>query len=391
MANRQPPGAIGRRNFLKGASASAVALGAGGLLSGCGTSGAKIAAGSCPSRDLSAKQKYLEFSNWPQYIDPQRKKGKSTLTRFEEQTGIDVSYVPDINDNETFFAKVANQMAACESTDKDIFTLTDWMAAKMIGLGWIQKLDKSKLPQVDANLLKSLRSPGWDPNREYSVPWQSGMTGICYNKDLTKPVHSFNELLTRPDLKGKVDLLSEMRDTMLFMLLIDGNDPENFTRDQFANGIDRLQKSVSSGQIRRFTGNDYTDDLRGGNVVACEAWSGDIPQLGDPKFVWVPAEEGISLWSDNMIVPNLSQHKTNAEKLMNYYYDPKVAAQLSAWNYYFCPVIGAEDYIGQFDKSAVGNKLIFPTKDYLDQGHGFMALGSKEKEYTSMYANVMTG
>jgi spermidine/putrescine transport system substrate-binding protein len=385
-----PARLVGRRSLMKGASLAALMAGA-GALTGCGTDGAKIAAGSCKSTDSSASDKSLVFSNWPEYIDPPSKKQKSTLEKFEDKTGISVDYIPDVNDNETFFAKVANQLAACQSTKRDIFTLTDWMAAKMIELGWIQKLDHAKLPNVDANLLTSLQSPGWDPHRDYSVPWQSGMTGICYNKDLTDPVHSFAELLTRPDLKGGVDLLTEMRDTMLFMLLLDGNNPENFTLDQFGNGIDRLQKAVSDGQIRRFTGNDYTEDLRGGNIVACEAWSGDIPQLGDPKFVWVPAEEGISLWSDNMIVPNLAEHESNAEALMNFYYDPEVAAQLAAWNYYFCPVQGAEDYIGEFDKSAVGNPLIFPTEAYLKEGHGFMALGDKEKEYTSMFSQVMTG
>ncbi len=380
--------AIPRRTFLRGASLSAVALAAG--LTGCGTAGAKLAPGSCKSTDLSASQPSLMFSNWPQYIDPIKKKN-SSLSRFEDETGISVNYVPDVNDNETFFAKVANQLAGCESTGRDIFTLTDWMAAKMIELGWIQKLDKSRMPNVDANMLPSLKSPGWDPKREYSAPWQSGMTGICYNKELTDPVGSFSELLTRPDLKGKVDLLSEMRDTMLFMLLLDDADPEDFTLTQFEAAIERLQKAVSDGQIRRFTGNDYTEDLRGGNVVACEAWSGDIPQLGDPKFVWVPAEEGVALWSDNMMVPNRANHQSNAEELFDFYYDPKNAAQLSAWNYYFCPVVGAEEYIGEYDEEAVGNPLIFPTQKYLENGYGFMALGDQEREYTSLFSKVMTG
>jgi spermidine/putrescine transport system substrate-binding protein len=359
---------IDRRNVLKAASVSALALGAADLLSGCGTAGAYVSQGECPSTDRSSSQPTLEFSNWPEYIDPPPKNGLSTLEKFEQKTGISVDYTPDINDNESFFAKVADQMAQCKSSGRDIFTMTDWMAGKMIELGWIQKLDKSKLPNVDANLLDSLKSPGWDPKREYSVPWQSGMTGICYNKELTDPVGSFEELLTRPDLKGKIDLLSEMRDTMLFLLLMQGDDPEDFTLDQFGAAIDRLDQAVSDGQVRRFTGNDYTEDLKGGNVVACEAWSGDIPQLGDPKFVWVPAEEGIALWSDNMIVPNLSQHKANAEALMDFYYDPVIAAQLATWNYYFCPVKGTEDEIAQFDKSAVGNKLIFPTEEYLSRG-----------------------
>ena len=147
-----------------------------------------------------------------------------------------------MNDNETFFAKVSPQLQSCKETGRDVFVVTDYMAARMIELGWIQKLDHANLPNVDANLIHFLKSPDWDPNREYSVPWQSGMTGICYNAELTDPVTSFEELLTRPDLKGKVELLTEMRDTMLFLLLMEGSDPEDFTADEFTAAIDRLQE-----------------------------------------------------------------------------------------------------------------------------------------------------
>ena len=382
---------LDRRTVLRGFSLSALALATGDLLSSCGTPSAIIPAGSCVSHDMSSTQKTLQFDNWPQYIDPSTAKLPSSLDEFEAATGIKVTYIADVNDNESFFAKVADQLARCTSTSKDMFVLTDWLAAKMIALGWLQKLDHANMPNVTKNLLPSLAAPAWDPHRDYSVPWQSGMTGICYNAELTDPVHTFEELLTRPDLKGKVDLLTEMRDTMLFMLLIDGADPADFTLAQFEKGIERLQKAVSGGQVRRFTGNDYLDDLRSGNVVACESWSGDIPQLGDPKFKWIAPEEGFALWSDNMLVPNLSSHKANAEALMNFYYQPKIAAQLEAWNYYFCPVTGADEYIGEFDKSAVGNPLIFPSAQFLSNGHQFMSLGSSEKQYTELFSQVMTG
>ena len=247
------------------------------------------------------------------------------------------------------------------------------MAARMVELGWIQKLDHSKMPNVDANLIDFLKSPDWDPHRDYSVPWQSGMTGICYNSDLTDPVTSFKELLTRPDLKGKIELLTEMRDTMLFMLLLEGSDPEHFTADEFSSAIDSLQGYVDNGQIRRFAGNDYVDDMKSGDIVACEAWSGDVINLlgGDP-YKWVPPEEGFAIWTDNMLVPNKAEHKTNVEELMNFYYDPVNAAQLAAWNYYFCPVQGAQQEIGQFDKSAVHSDFIFLDQKTLDTGYQFM-------------------
>ena len=316
-----------RRSFLRGASVGALALGVPGLLSACGTESQVQSASSCKSTDLSSSQKRLVFSNWPEYIDV---KGKSmpTLEAFEKQSGIDVTYNTDINDNNEFFGKVKDQLGSCQPIGRDIITLTDWMAARMIALGWIQKLDHANLPNVDANLSAGLKAPSWDKNRDYSVPWQSGLTGIAYNAKYTGEVSSFEELVTRPDLKGKISLLSEMNDTMLFMLLMDGADPGDFSQAEWDKAIARLEDVVGSGQVRRFTGNDYIRDLNAGNVVACEAWSGDViaMQFDNPDIKWVVPEEGLALWSDNMMVPMKADHKANAEKLMNYYYEPEVAA-----------------------------------------------------------------
>ncbi len=385
--------AVSRRRLLQGASLSALALGSGGLLAGCGTSGAKVDQSECISDDKSAAEKEIAFSNWIGYVDPVKAKDTSTLEKFEQQTGITVDYQTDVNDNGTFFAKVSPQLRSCKSTERDVFVLTDWMAARMIDLGWIQKLDHAKMPNVDANLLESLKSPSWDPNRDYSVPWQSGMTGICYNSELTDPVTSFQELLTRPDLKGKVELLTEMRDTMLFLLLMQDSDPEDFTDDDFSAAISTLQGYVDGGQVRRFAGNDYVDDMKSGDIVACEAWSGDVINLlGGGKYKWLPPEEGFALWTDNMLVPNQASHKSNVEELMNFYYDPVNAAKLAAWNYYFCPVQGAQQEIGQFDKSAVNSNFIFLDDKTLQTGHLFMPLtDQQEQDFQRQFNEVMGG
>jgi spermidine/putrescine transport system substrate-binding protein len=379
-----------RRSFLRGASVGALALGVPGLLSACGTESQVQSAASCQSKDLSSSQKRLVFSNWPEYIDV---KGKSmpTLAAFEKQTGIDVTYNTDINDNNEFFGKVKDQLGGCEPIGRDIITLTDWMAARMIDLGWVQKLDHANLPNVDANLAAGLKSPSWDKSRDYSVPWQSGLTGIAYNAKYTGEVSSFEELVTRPDLKGKISLLSEMNDTMLFMLLIDGADPEDFTQAEWDKAISRLEDVVGSGQVRRFTGNDYIRDLNAGNVVACEAWSGDViaMQFDNPDIKWVVPEEGLGLWSDNMLVPVRADHKANAEKLMNYYYEPEVAATLAAWVNYICPVDGAQEAMKKIDPSLADNPLIFPDAAFLSDAHGFQALDEKtrqryEKDFTKV-------
>jgi spermidine/putrescine transport system substrate-binding protein len=389
---------VSRRGFLRGASLSALALSSGSLLSACGTEGAQQTTDTCESEDKSSTEKQLNFSNWTLYIDEAKveRNGKKvtvnpTLEKFEKQSGITVDYVDDVTDNSEFFGIVRNQLAACEATGRDIFVLTDWMAARMVGLGWLQELDKKNLPNVEANLAESLRAPSWDPERKYSVPWQSGLTGIAYNADLTGEVKSFEELLTRGDLKGKVTLLSEMRDTMGFLLTMTGADPRDFTADEFAAAIERLQESVDSGQVRAFTGNEYAQDLAKGNVVACEAWSGDVIQLqfDNPAIKFIAPEEGLALWSDNMLVPNKAEHKTNAEMLMDYYYDPKVAAELAAWVNYICPVEGAREEMAKIDKSLADNELIFPTSDLLAKTFDFMPLDEKtDRDYQKQFASV---
>ena len=390
---------VSRRGFLRGAGLAGLGLGAPTLLSACGTKAAKQTAASCVSKDLSASQKTLHFSNWPLYIDEKKVKqaGKKvtvypSLQKFEQQSGVKVDYVTDVNDNAEFFGIVRNQLADCQPTGRDIMTLTDWMAARMVELGWLQKLDKSKMPNVEANLVSTLKSPSWDKNRDYSVPWQSGLTGIAYNAKLTKEVRSFDELLTRPDLKGKISLLSEMHDTMLFMLLLEGANPEHFTSDEFSAAIDRLKKATDAGQVRAFTGNEYAQDLVKGNVVACEAWSGDIIQLqfDNPDIKFVAPEEGLSLWSDNMLVPNKASHKANAEELMNFYYDPQNAATLAAWVNYICPVDGAKQAMEKIDPSLVDNQLIFPSESTLSKAKSFMGLDQKtEQDYQKQFAAVI--
>ena len=393
------PRSVSRRTVLTGMSLSALGLTGSGLLAGCGTPAAKQTEQQCVSTDLSDTQKTLNFSNWPSYIDESDKKvnGKTvmpTIAAFENKTGITVNYTADVNDNAEFFAKVKDQLGSCQPTGRDMFVLTDWMAGRMITLGWIQKLDHAKIPNVDANLLANLKSPAWDPNRDHSVPWQSGLTGIAYNAKHTKAVGSFAELLTRPDLKGKITLLSEMRDTMLFMLRLVGADPAKFTDEEWTNAIDKLQGYVASSQIRRFTGNDYIQDLNAGNIVACEAWSGDVigMQADNPDIKWVAPEEGLSLWSDNMLVPNKADHKANAEAIMNHYYDPAVAATLAASINYICPVQGAQEEMKKADASLVDNPLIFPDEAMLSKTHSFMVLDeAKSKQYEADFNRVIGG
>jgi spermidine/putrescine transport system substrate-binding protein len=385
------PRGVDRRRMLQCAGLAALALGSPTLLSACGTESQKQSADSCKSTDKSDEEKVLVFSNWPEYIDISGKR-MPTLDQFEAETGIEVTYNTDINDNADFFGKVKDQLGSCESIDRDIITLTDQTAGRMIALGWMQKLDKANLPNVEANLIESLRSPGWDSDREYSVPWQAGLTGIAYNGEYTDPVTSFEELVTREDLNGKIGLLTEMPDTMAFMLRMNGADSAEFTDDEWQSALERLEEIVSSGQVRRFTGNDYIRDLKSGNLVACLAWSGDIAAAEEDRIPFIQPEEGLNIWSDNMMVPNRADHKANAEALMNYYYDPVVAATLAAWVWYICPVDGAKAEMEKIDPSLVDNNLIFPSDEFLASTSGFMALDDKTRQqYEKDFVQVIGG
>jgi spermidine/putrescine transport system substrate-binding protein len=316
-----------------------------------------------------------------------------TLEDFQKQSGIKVTYTADVNDNAEFYAKVRDQLGACQSCGRDIFVLTDWMAARMVGLGWLQKLDHSKIPNVGKQLLAPLKAPSWDPNRDYSVPWQSGLTGIAYNAKVTKQVGSFADLLSRDDLRGKVTLLSEMPDTMSFLLRMVGADPSKFTDAEWSKALEKLQDIVGTGQVRRFTGNDYVQDLNAGNIAACEAWSGDViaMQADNPDIKFVVPEEGLNLWSDNMLVPNKATHKGNAEALMNYYYEPEVAATLADWVNYICPVTGARKAMETVDPDVVDDPLIFPDAEMLAKTTSFMPLDTAKAALYEADFNLAIG
>lgn len=382
--------AVGRRTLMKGA----VAVAAGSALAACGTEGTKQSEASCVSDDLSSTEKKLAFSNWPQYMDVDEKdeSKRPTLEAFQSSTGIQVTYTEDVNDNDEFFGKVRNQLANCQSTGRDIFVLTDWMAGRVIRLGWIQKLDKAAIPNVQANLLQSLRGRSFDSGDEHAVPWQSGLSGIAYNGAVTGEVRTVDELLTRADLKGKVTCLTEMRDTMGLLLLSNGHDPNKFTEAQFDDALEKLKRAVASGQIRRFTGNDYAPDLAKGDIAACIAWSGDVLQLTaeNEKIQFVAPDSGVMLWSDNMLVPNKAAHKANAEKLMNYYYEPAVAAELAAYVNYICPVQGAQEEITKIDPELATNPLIFPDAATLGRTKAFMALDeAQERTYSQKFQQAI--
>ncbi|WP_097984332.1 ABC transporter substrate-binding protein [Streptomyces sp. f150] len=388
-------GALTRRSLLRASGMGALAVGGIATLGACGIPPAKRADAGLASDDHSAKEKVLNFSNWTEYMDvSEDEKSRPTLEAFTERTGIRVKYTEDINDNVEFFGKIKPQLAAGQDTGRDLICVTDWLAARIIRLGWAQKLDASNLPHAFANVSAQFRSPDWDPGRAYSYPWTGIPTVIAYNKKATggRKVDSVTQLLDDPRLKGRVSFLSEMRDTVGMTLLDQGKDPGKFSDADFDGAIGRLQKAVDKKQIRRFTGNDYTADLSKGDIAACVAWAGDVIQLqaDNPDIEYAIPAAGYITSSDSLLVPAQARHKTNAEKLIDYYYEPPVAAQLAAYINYVCPVDGVREELAKIDESMASNTLILPDKEMAAKSRSFRSLSTEEETaYEEKFAKLI--
>lgn len=391
-------GALSRRSALTGLAGLAAA----GLLTACGSPGRNTtASGSATNTaqqaapDKSDSDKVVNWSNWPEYIDVDDKGKHPSIDGFTKQTGIKVNYNEDYNDNDEFFAKVRPLLEGGQDTGRDTWVSTDWMVARLIRLGYIQKLDYGNIPNL-ANLESSLRNVPFDPGRTYSLPWQSGFVGVAYNPKATggKKVTSVDQLLHDTSLKGKVTMLTEMRDTVGVVLIEQGVNLADVTADQFAAALAVIQQAKDSGQIKGFTGNEYTKPLASGDTAACLAWTGDVVQLrGDnPSLGYALSDKGIPMFSDNFVIPNLAQHKKNAELLINYYYDPKVMAMVADYVNYIPPVAGTKDILVKGDPSVANNELIFPSEELLGRAQVFRALtAAEETDFNRQFQSVVTG
>ncbi|MFD5700400.1 MULTISPECIES: polyamine ABC transporter substrate-binding protein [Streptomyces] len=385
--------AVGRRSVLRASAGGVLAAGGLGALSACGIPAAGKGEGGIAADDRSDKDKRVNFSNWTEYMDVDKDERRPTLDAFTKRTGISVKYTEDINDNNEFFGKIKPQLAAGQDTGRDLICVTDWLAARLIRFGWVQKLDPAQLPHAYANLSAQFRSPDWDPGRAYSYPWTGISTVIAYNKKATdgEKITSVSQLMDEPKLKGRVGFLSEMRDSMGMVLLDLGKDPAKFTDDDFDAAVARLQKAVDKKQIRRFTGNDYTADLDKGDLAACVAWAGDIVQLklSNPDIEFAIPDSGYMTSTDNLLVPNKARHKRNAERLIDYYYEPEPAARLAAYINYVCPVDGVRDALAKIDPKAAANPLIIPDKAMAAKSHAFRSLTPKEEAaYEGKFAKL---
>ena len=395
-------GLVSRRSAMMGAAGVSAAA----FLAACGSAGKNPSSGAggtgaakktaAAATDMSDSEKIINWSNWTEYIDVDDKtKSRPTLEAFTKQTGIKVNYSEDYLDNDEFYAKVRPLLDGGKDTGRDVWCSTDWMVARLIRQGYVQKLDLANIPNAK-NLDPSLQEVEFDPGRQYSLPWQSGFAGIGYNLKATggKKIETITQLLTDPSLKGKVTLLTEMRDTVGLVMMEQGKDISTFTDADFQAAIDVIQQAKDAGQIKGFTGNEYTDGLAKGDIAACVAWTGDVVQLqfADTNIQYTLPQKGFTLWSDNFVIPALAKHKKNAEKLIDYYYDPAVMAQVVAYVNYIAPVAGTKEELVKIDKSLASNPLIVPPADVLARAQVFRGLSpAEETKYSKMYASITAG
>jgi spermidine/putrescine transport system substrate-binding protein len=369
-----------------GAFAAAIALAA------CGGGGGGIEGGSDSADVTTVKLSPppsgdLTISNWPLYID------KGTVPAFEKATGVSVKYIEDINSNEEFFNKMRPLLEQGESGGRSIFVLADYQVVKMNKLGYLQEFDKSALPEVEKNLVSSLQHPQFDPNRDWTVPWQSGMTGVIVNKETAPNVKSICNLFD-PQYKGKVDFLNEVRETVPLVMKCEGVDPNEATEADWMKAIDKIKGAAESGQIRRFTGNDYARDLTSGDAVAVIGWSGDAVQLqaDNPNLEWRMPTEGCMLWSEDMVIPVGAPNPTAAEAFMNYVYKPEVQAAIAEYVNYVTPVEGVKEIFEKQDPELANNQLIFPSASFTKDCSGTPVLeGEEEQKVIKAFDAVLNG
>jgi spermidine/putrescine transport system substrate-binding protein len=360
----------------------ALALG----LAACGGGGGGGNGGETTVAEGGKAEGELTISNWPGYIDP----GKDgTVAEFEDKTGVKVDYIEDINSNDSFFGKLQPQLEQGESGGRSIFVVADYMAEQMHDLGYLQEIERGDLPTVFENLVPSLKSPAFDPERRFSVPWQGGMTGIWVDTSKAPEIESVNDLFD-PKYKGKVTMLDELRETPALVMLAEGVDPAEASADQWEAAIDKIKAAADSGQIRRFTGNDYTEDLTAGNIVAAIGWSGDASLIENPNAEWRMPTEGCVRWSENMVIPVGAPNTPAALAWMNFVYRPEVAVDITEWVEYISPVEGVKEIIEERGSDLAKSEIVFPTEEFTRNCTGQITPPELDR-VNEAWQNVLTG
>ncbi len=403
---------VSRRDLLKYAGAGAGALGLSALLQACGVSGTaqnqkKSPTSSSPAVD-ELKQIYgsgkpagqLNFANWPDYIDVNSKGDSPSLLQFTKDTGIQVTYKTVINDNDPFLAKIIPVLQSGQDTGYDLIVITNGgPVERMIKLGFLTPLDHKFLPTFEANAADAVKNPAYDPGNKYTTAWQSGFTIIGYNsKYVDPPPTSFKDLMN-PKYKGKIGMFANNQDLPCAALVYLGYDIQSSPSDQWKKAADLLMQQQPL--VRSYYDQSYINALENGDTVITQAWSGDLfiaaasKSFGGDGFPEIKSaipQEGGILWTDNMCIPLHAQHPVDAIMLMNYVYQPKIAAQLADFIWYVSPVPSAKDVVLNDikDPTVANSPLVFPSPADLAKSHKYKVFkdSSEEDEWNSIFQPI---
>jgi spermidine/putrescine transport system substrate-binding protein len=402
IAHRPRVRRITRRDLMRRAGAGAGAMSLGALLAACGVSGEaeRNTSGGGKKDPLTTTEitGELNFANWPAYIDKSGG-GSPTLRQFEKQTDIDVNYKEVINANEEFYATIREPLANEQPVQWDIIVVTDWLVSKMAGFGYLERLDHSLLPNFEANAGELYKDPSYDPGNAHSLTWQAGITGIAWNPEITgREITSVNDLFD-PTFKGKVGMFDEMRDTMHLTMLGMGIKPQEATTDDAKAAQQKLLQQQEDGIVRAYYGNEYVGPLAQGDLALCISWSGDVigKTLGaNSKIRFSVPKEGGLIFTDCMAIPQGAANPIDAHEMMNFVYDPKIAAQMTAWINFITPVPKAEAILknskDSYSRQVAASPLVFPTPAMESQVYSYKSLSTKEEaEWNELFNAVLEG
>jgi spermidine/putrescine transport system substrate-binding protein len=389
---------LGRRDLFRYAGAG-VGL---ATLAACGVSaeGKKQATGSSLTKQVDAfwagktKTDKVNWAQWPLYIDVgKHKSDHPSIDQFTAATGIKVNYSEVIQDDDTFFAKVQPSLSAGQYSGYDVAVITNGVDFdRFRELGLFVPLDHSYLTNFEKYAGPTYKTAAYDPGNVYSVPWQSGITGIAYNtKKVPKPLTSFFDLWN-PALKGKVGMFADNEDLPNAVLVAMFGDPQKTGVTQWKQAAAKLNQQRTSGIVRKYYQQDYINALSTGDIWACQAWSGDIFQAlesGAKDLAFAIPSEGGVLWTDNMVLLKQIENPVSSMMLIDWYYQPKIAAEVAEYVNYITPVPSAQAVVKADAANATGSDratllsiakspLVFPTAADYNELYRYRTLTNNE-------------
>ncbi|MEH3134435.1 polyamine ABC transporter substrate-binding protein [Mycolicibacterium neoaurum] len=375
-----------RRRFIGGSAATAAAAILGSsFLAACGSDSGSSSSGSSDTGETSSDT--LRISNWPLYM------ADGFIAAFQTASGLTVDYKEDFNDNEQWFAKVKEPLSRKQDIGADLVVPTEFMAARVKGLNWLNEISDAGVPNRK-NLRQDLLDSKVDPGRKFTAPYMTGMVGLAYNRAATgRDIRSIDDLWD-PAFKGRVSLFSDVQDGLGMIMLSQGNSPENPSTESITKAVDLVREQKDRGQIRRFTGNDYADDLAAGNIAVAQAYSGDVVQLqaDNPDLQFIVPESGGDWFIDTMVIPYTTQNQKGAEAWIDYVYDRANYAKLVAFTQFVPALSDMTDELAKIDPAAAKNPLINPSPEVQANLKSWAALTDEQtQEFNTLYAAVTGG